>query len=239
MMMTSTLSSRCSAVALAGLAAFALAACGSSTTPSTSSSASSSKPTTSGASPSATSSSPTPAAQARDRIAGIVGSVSAGKVTLTGTEGPGPVDVTPSTHVTQLVTAQLTDVATGQCLVVRPTKDTQGTPNVTAAAVLFGPADNNGQCAPPGGRKGRGVIGTVASVNGSAITVTASDNSQSTVTVTPNTRFAKRNVVDASAIVAGQCLIAQGTKAADGSLQATTVGIRPADSGPCGRRQGG
>ena len=45
-------------------------------------------------------------------------------------------DVTPSTHVTQLVTAQLTDVATGQCLVVRPTKDTQGTPNVTAAAVL-------------------------------------------------------------------------------------------------------
>jgi hypothetical protein len=235
----SRLPSRCSAVALAGLAAFALAACGSSSTPSASSSASSSKPAAaSTSSSSAASSSPAPAAQAKDRIAGIVGSVSGSTVTLTGPEGAGPVDLTPSTHVTQLVTAQLTDVTAGQCLVARPTKDTEGTPNVTAAAILFGPADNNGQCAPPGGRKGRGAIGTVASVAGNTITVTSSDNSQTTVTVTPTTRYAKRNVVDATAIVAGDCLMAQGTKAGDGSLQATSVGLRPADSGPCGRRQG-
>jgi uncharacterized protein DUF5666 len=239
-MPTSTIPSRCSAVALAGLAAFALAACGSSNTPSSSSSASSSTPATSSASSSATSSSPAPAAQAKDRLAGIVGSIAGGKVTLTGPEGPGPVDLTPTTHISQLATAQLTDVTAGECVAVRPTKDTAGSPNVTAAAVLFGPAtDNNGQCAPPGGRKGRGVVGTVASVTGNTITVTASDNSQSTVTVAPNTRYAKRSVVDASAIVAGDCLMAQGTKAGDGSLQATSVGIRPADSGPCGRRQGG
>lgn len=167
-----------------------------------------------------------------------MGSVAGGKVTLTGPEGPGPVDVAPTTHVTQLVTGQLTDVAVGQCLVARPTKETQGTPNVTAAAILFGPADNNGQCAPPGGRKGRGIIGTVAAINGNAITVTGSDNATSTVTVAPNTRYAKRNVVDASAITAGECLYAQGTKAGDGSLQAASIGIKPADSGPCGRRQG-
>lgn len=176
-------------------------------------------------------------AQARDRLAGIVGSVANGKVTLTGPEGPGPVDVSSATHVTQLVKAQLSDVAAGQCLVARPTKDTEGTPNVTAAAILFGPADNNGQCA-PAGKKGRGVIGTVASVTANSITVTGADNTTTTVAVSPNTRYAKRNVVDASAIVAGDCLIASGTKAGDGSLQATSVGLRPGDSGPCGKRPG-
>ncbi|MCV7013273.1 DUF5666 domain-containing protein [Mycolicibacterium madagascariense] len=234
-MLTSTLVSRCGAVAFAGAAVVALAACGSSSTPSASSSASSAKPSSSSA---AASPSSAPMAQAKDRIAGIVGSVAGGKVTLTGPDGPGPVDVGPTTHVTQLTTAQLTDIAVGQCLVARPTKETQGTPNVTAAAILFGPADNNGQCAPPGRKGGRGIIGTVASINGNAITVTGSDNTTSTVTVASNTRFAKRNVVDPSAIAAGECLIAQGTKAGDGSLQATSIGLKPADSGPCGRRQG-
>jgi hypothetical protein len=178
-------------------------------------------------------------AEGKDRTFGVVGTVSGSTITLTGPNGPGTVDVTPSTRVRQLTAAQLTNVAAGQCLVVRPTKDTADSPSVTAAAVLFGPAEN-GQCAPPGHQKGHGVIGTVASVSGNSITVTAADNSKSTVTVTPDTRFAERTTADPSVIAAGQCLMAQGTKSGDGSLQATSVNVRPGDSGPCvGRHQGG
>jgi hypothetical protein len=237
-MLTSTRVTRCGAVAFAGLTALSLAACGSSSTPSPSSSAAASASTTTGSTAAAAPSSPAPAAAAKDRAIGVVGTVAGGTITLTGPEGPGTVDVTASTHVTQLVTAQLTDVAAGQCLVVRPTKDTAGTAAVTAVSVLFGPSDG-GQCAPPGRKGGRGVIGTVASVGGNTITVTTADNQTDKVTVTPDTRYAKRNIADPSVIAAGQCLMAQGTKAADGSLQATSVGIRPTDSGPCGgKRQG-
>jgi hypothetical protein len=164
--------------------------------------------------------------------------VSGTTITLTGANGPATVDVTPSTRVRELTSAALTDLTAGQCVAIRPTKDSAGSASVTAAAVLFGPADN-GQCAPPGRRQGHGVIGTVASVGGNAITVTTSDNSPATVTVTADTRYAKRTTADPSAIVAGLCLMAQGTKAGDGSLQATSVNVRPSNSGQCGpRRQG-
>jgi hypothetical protein len=164
--------------------------------------------------------------------------VSGTTITLTGANGPATVDVTPSTRVRELTSAALTDLTAGQCVAIRPTKDSAGSASVTAAAVLFGPADN-GQCAPPGRRQGHGVIGTVASVGGNAITVTTSDNSPATVTVTADTRYAKRTMADPSAIVAGLCLMAQGTKAGDGSLQATSVNVRPSNSGQCGpRRQG-
>jgi hypothetical protein len=137
-----------------------------------------------------------------------------------------------------MLPGQLTDVTAGECVMVRPTKDSSAPPTVTAAAVLVGQA-GNGRC---GGRgHGRGVTGTVASVNGSSIVLTATDNSQTTVTVTSNTRYAKRSRGDTSAIAAGQCLAARGTKDGSGNLQATAVNIRPAENGQCGghRHQGG
>ncbi|MDT5248691.1 MAG: hypothetical protein QOJ28_1325, partial [Mycobacterium sp.] len=44
---------------------------------------------------------------------------------------------------------QLTDVTAGECVMVRPAKDSSAPPSVTAAAVLIGQA-GNGQCG--GGR---------------------------------------------------------------------------------------
>ncbi|MDT5075283.1 MAG: hypothetical protein QOH82_4603 [Mycobacterium sp.] len=236
-MTSSTRVSRCGAATLASLAALSLAACGSSGTSSTASS-NSSKPATS-SSPSATSSGQAPAAAGRDRTSGIVGAVSGATITLTGPNGPVTVDVTPTTRVMQLTAAQLTDVTAGDCLVARPTKDSAGSPSVTAAAVLFGAADH-GQCVPPGTHGGRATMGTVASVGGNTITLTTANNEQATVTVTPDTRYAKRSTADPSVIAPGQCLMAQGAKANDGSLQATSVNVRPSNSGPCaGRHQGG
>jgi hypothetical protein len=236
--------SRCAAVALAGFTALSLAACGSSSTPSTSSSSGSTSTTTTSSSASA---SPTPGAagkggkdgkDGKDNVFGLVGSVSGGTVTLTGPNGPATVDVTPSTRVIELVPGQLTDVTAGECVMVRPAKDSSAPPSVTAAAVLIGQA-GNGQCGGHGHR--RGVTGTVASVNGSSIVLTATDNSQTTVTVTSNTRYAKLSKGDTSAIAAGQCLGARGTKDGSGNLQATAVNLRPAENGQCGgrRHQGG
>jgi ABC-type Fe3+-hydroxamate transport system substrate-binding protein len=233
--------SRCAAVALAGFTALSLAGCGSSSPPSTSSSSSSKPaPTTS---PTAASANPTPGAagqggkNGKDKAFGLVGSVSGATVTLAGPNGPATVDVAPSTRVIEVAPGQLTDVTAGECVMVRPTKDSSGAPTVTAAAVLVGLA-GNGQCGGHG--HGRGVTGTVASVNGNSIVLTAPDNGQTTVTVTSNTRYAKRTKADTSAIAAGQCLAARGTRDGSGTLQATAVNLRPSENGQCGgRHQGG
>jgi hypothetical protein len=229
-------------LAVVGFTALSMAACGSSNTSSPSSS-STSTPAAS-ASPSATSPGATPGAAAggKDQVRGIVGTVSGGTVTVTEQSGSATVDVTPSTKVTQLTQGQLTDITAGECLMVNPTKDSGQPPAVTAAALLFG-APDNGQCGHPGGGPGGGpggnapgarLAGTVASVNGNSIVLTATDNSQTTVTVTPDTRYAKRVAADGSAITAGQCLAARGQKDNSGVLQATFVSVRPANNGQCG-----
>jgi len=234
-MVISSCAHRYAVVAVAGFAAFSLAACGSSSTPSASSS-SASKPAASSASPSSAPSSPTPGAaggNGKDRARGLVGTVSGGTVTVTGPDGPATINVTAATKVTQLTAGQLTDVTAGECLMVHPTKDSGAPPTVTAAAVLFG-APANGQCGRPGNGPGHELGGTVASVNGNSIVLTTADNSQTTVTVTPDTHYAKRAAADASVIAAGQCLAARGQKDNSGTLQATVVSVRPANNGQCG-----
>lgn len=241
-MISSSRVSRCGAVALAGLTAFSLAACGSTGASGTSAVASgtSSTPTTSSSGPGTSSSaSPAPAA-GRDHAFGLVGSVSGGAVTLAGPDGTRTVDVTPSTRVTQITPGQLTDVTVGECVLIRPTKDSGKPPTVTAAAVLFRAA-GNGRCGGQGAGRRQGVVGTVASATGSTIAITSADNVQTTVTVTPSTRYAKRSTADSSVIAAGQCLTARGTKDGAGNLEAQSVIVRPSNDGKCGngRRQGG
>jgi Domain of unknown function (DUF5666) len=240
-MVISSRVSRCAAATIAVLAAASLAACGSSGTPSASSS-STARPTASSSAGASTSSptAPTPAPAGKDRAFGLVDSVSGGTVMVTGPKGPATVDVAPSTRVTQLTAAHLADVIAGECVAVHPTKGSGGQSPVTAAAVLVTQA-GDGRCGQAGPR-GHGVGGTVASVNGSSIVLTAADNSQVTVTVTSRTRYAKRSTADTSAIAAGQCLMARGTKDGSGNLAATAVNLRPAANGQCGgggRRHGG
>ena len=220
--------------AVVGLTALSVAACGSSNTSSPSSS-STNNPAAASSSPTSTSPGATPGAAAdKDQVRGIVGTVSGGTVTVTEQSGSATVNVTQSTKVSQLTQGQLTDITAGECLMVNPTKDSGQPPAVTAAAVLFG-APDNGQCGHPGGNAPGGRLGgTVASVNGNSIVLTAADNSQTTVTVTPDTRYAKRVAADGSAIAAGQCLAARGQKDNSGVLQATYVSVRPANNGQCG-----
>jgi len=158
-------------------------------------------------------------------------------VTVTGPKGPATVDVTPSTRVTQLAVGRLTDIIAGECLAVHTAKGSGESSSVTAAAVVVTQV-GSGPCEQPDPH-GRRVGGTVASVSGSSIVLTGPNDSQITVTVTPDTRYAERSATDTAAITVGQCMMARGTRDANGNLAATAVELRPADNGKCGGHQGG
>lgn len=224
-MSTTSRARRYGVVTLAGFAALSLSACGSSSTPSASSTAATSAPS---------SASPAPGGPGgKDRVAGLVNSVSGGTVSVTGKDGPGTVNVTSSTRVTQLGPGQLTDVTAGECVAVRPVKGNDSGSAVTAANVLVG-QPRNAQCGEKGGKREHGINGTVTSVTGNTITVTDADNAQVTVTVTPDTRYTKSAAADAKVIATGMCLGARGTKDGSGVLQATFAMVRPAVDGACG-----
>lgn len=225
-MSTTSRTRRCGVVTLAGFAALSLAACGSSSTPSAGS--------TTAASSSPSSAAPAPEGPGgKDRLSGLVNSVSGGTVSITGKDGPGTVDITSSTRITQLSPGQLTDVTAGECVAVRPVKGNNSGSAVTAANILVG-RPGNAQCGEKGGKREHGINGTVAAVNGNTIQVTDADNAQITVTVTPETRYTKTAGADAKAIAAGMCLGARGTKDGNGALQATFAMVRPAVNGACG-----
>jgi Domain of unknown function (DUF5666) len=234
--MSRTSMSKYPLLAVVGIAAVSLAACGSSTTsgsPATSTSGSSST-SSSPTSPSGPSTSSTPSAQGRDRVAGLIASVSGTTIQVTQQSGTAAVDFTPSTTVSELTPAQLTDVAQGSCVAVRSAPG--GAPSggtLTARSMLI-TSPVNGQCQTHGGRGG--VSGTVSSVNGNSIVVATTDpsgnNTQSTVQVANTTTYLKRTSANTQAISQGKCIAARGTDES-GTLQATAITLRPASNGTC------
>ncbi|WP_445160746.1 DUF5666 domain-containing protein [Mycobacterium sp. Dal123C01] len=158
---------------------------------------------------------------------------------------------TPSTTVTEVTAAALTDVTTGNCVTVRPARESAPGQPLTARSVRVSPAVD-GKCpqgreAAPGGSttpapsgapaKRAPVQGAVASVAGNTITVTSTDasgaTSQTPVTVTDQTRYTKQAGANTQAIAQGKCLTAQGSQDGSGTLQATTIDLRPARDGKC------
>jgi hypothetical protein len=148
---------RYTVVALIAASAIPLAACGSSSTPSSSPSSTSGSSTTSATtSTSAPTSTSTPnaAGGGHDHVAGQVASVTGNKVSVTERNGSTTVDFSDSTKIAQIDTAGLTDVTAGSCVTVRPTRDSAQTGQITAQRIMVSPA-NNGQCGgPQGGQNG-------------------------------------------------------------------------------------
>ncbi len=233
-------------LALTGVTAVSVAACGSSnksgptTAPSTTSSAAA--PATSATSPPAT---------GQARVSGLIASVSGNTATVTQEKGNAAVAFTPSTKVTEVTAAALTDVTAGNCVIVRPARESAPGQPLTARSVRVSPAVD-GKCpqgreAVPGGSttpapsgapaKRAPVQGAIASVAGNTITVTSTDasgaTSQTPVTVTDQTRYTKQAGADTQAIAQGKCLTAQGSQDGSGTLQATTIDLRPARDGKC------
>jgi Domain of unknown function (DUF5666) len=242
-------------LAVTAATAVSVAACGSSNTASPGSSPST---TSSASSPSTTATSPPATGQARVR--GLIASVSGNIAQVTQEKGNAAVAFTPSTKVTEITPAALTDVTTGSCVTVRPAhQESQPGQPLTAATVRVSPAVD-GKCpqgkeAAPGGSTTPApsgaptrapanrapVRGAVASVAGNTITLTSTDaagtTSQTPVTVTDKTRYSKQAGADIRAIEQGKCLSAQGIPDGSGTLQATNIDLRPAHDGKCGGRK--
>jgi len=243
---------RFAVLAVTGAAALSIAACGSSNTssPTTSPSSAASSPTTSQTTPSAP-------ANGQARVSGLIASVSGNAVQVTQNEnGNATVDFTPSTKINEVVPAALTDVTTGSCVTVQPGhEESQGGQPVTAATVRVRAAAD-GKCpqakagapgsgpgsttpAPSGSPAKRSAMqGTVASVAGNTINITSTDASgntaQTAVTVNDKTKYTKQASATSQAVSAGKCIAAWGTKDGSGTLQATTLDLRPANDGKCG-----
>jgi len=248
---------RFAVLAVTGAAALSIAACSSSNTssPTTSPSSAASSPTT----PQTTTPAP---ANGQARVSGLIASVSGNAVQVTQNEnGNATVDFTPSTKINEVVPAALTDVTTGSCVTVQPGhEESQGGQPVTAATVRVRAAAD-GKCpqakagapgsgpgsttpAPSGSPAKRSAMqGTVASVAGNTINITSTDASgntaQTAVTVNDKTKYTKQASATSQAVSAGKCIAAWGTKDGSGTLQATTLDLRPANDGKCGRGKHG
>ena len=82
----------------------------------------------------------------------------------------------------------------------------------------------------PGGAGGGFVAGTVSAVNGDQITVTGRDGTTSSLTISGSTTISKTVTGSSGDVSVGESVTAIGTPAADGSVDATTLQIRPAGS---------
>ncbi|OBB98197.1 hypothetical protein A5782_24925 [Mycobacterium sp. 852002-40037_SCH5390672] len=167
------------------------------------------------------------------------------------------VNFTSTTKITEAVPAGLPDVTPGSCVSVKPAEGSAPGQSVTAASVKISESVN-GACpkppqSAPGGStttppslppsqapaKPAWVRGSVASVSGNTINLTNTDPSgnttQTTVTVDEKTKYSKQSSANTDAITPGKCLAARGTQDNGGALQATSINLRQAVDGKCGK----
>jgi hypothetical protein len=190
-------------------------------------------------------------------VRGLIDSVSGNTIQVSQRSGTATVDFTPSTDVSELTPAQLTDVTAGSCISVQPGRHSASASGggITARSVRVSPAVD-GKCPSPKQSAGaettppqgapvphRQVRGQVVSVAGNTVTVNTTDpsanSSQTTVTVTDRTKYLKQTVTDAQALAQGKCIAAHGTKDGGGTLQATAITVQQADNGGCAQPGGG
>jgi hypothetical protein len=241
---------RFTVLAVTGATALSVAACGSSTksSPSTTS--------TSTATVTSTTTAPPPA-RGEAQVKGLIASVAGNSIQVTKEDNTNAaVNFSSTTNVTEVAPATLSDVTSGSCITVRPTQEIQRGQSATAASVRVSPSVN-GTC-PPAEQSGQGstsstpppgsptpapakpkpLRGSVASVTGNTITVAGADTSgnttQTAVTVDDQTKYSKLTTATPDAIAQGKCVKARGTLDNGGTLQATTIKLRPANDGKCG-----
>jgi Domain of unknown function (DUF5666) len=228
---------------LLAVAAFVLAACGST------------------ASAAKTSPSPSGANALRNGASGQLVQVNGQTLILTGPNGDTTVTVSATTTYTKTSIATLADITKGSCIVATGQKDpTSGAVTATnvrispktaagCAAAGFGPGTNPGASPPvaatprptPSGQANFAfVTGEVTAVSGTSVTVKTAASGNQTITVASAATITDTADVTAAALQNGQCLRANGTKDAAGNVQATSVTITPAGtSGTCTTGAGG
>ncbi|UMB69024.1 hypothetical protein [Mycobacterium paraterrae] len=176
------------------------------------------------------------AAKGKDSVNGLIASVSGDTVQVTGQAGTATVDVSKASKITEWTKAQLSDVAAGNCVTALGEPAPAPGGGLTAHAVSLSQEGGDKKCSQP--KTGpKSVVGTVASVAGNTITVSATDANgkpaETAVSVVDSTQYNKAVSVNSSNISQGKCIAAVGTKEGNGALQATVVTLRPAHDGRC------
>jgi hypothetical protein len=98
----------------------------------------------------------------------------------------------------------------------------------TPGAFSGTPGAFSGTPGPGGGFGGRQITGTVQSVNGTTLSITAQGGAQLSVTLSDTTKFGNVNAGDKTALAAGGSVLIVGQRQADGSTTATSVLVLPA-----------
>jgi hypothetical protein len=244
---------RLAIVAVTGATALPVAACGTSNNENTGQPGTSANPT---AIPTSSAAKPLPAPPVgKDQVEGLVRSVSGSTIQLTQRDRTAAtVNFAPTTLVTEVSSAALSDVTPSSCVDVKAAPE--GSPPggaITAQSVEISPAEG-GSCPPPEQPKAGspdapppvppsdepgespGVFGAVSSVTGNTVTVTVTDPTGKTtntnVTVVDTTTYVKHTVTNTQAVQQGKCIAAQGTNSG-GVLQAATIDLEPCP--PMGR----
>ena len=232
---------------LLAVAAFVLAACGS--TASAAKTSPAATPVPSGAN------------AFRNGASGQLVQANGQTLILSGPNGDTTVTVSATTTYTKTSIATLADITKGSCIVANGQKDpTSGA--ITATNVRISPKTAAGCAVPafgPGGAAPGGtppvdatprpsptaqpnatlVTGEVTAVSGTSVTVKTAAGSQ-TIAVASAATITDTADVTASALQNGQCVRANGTRDAAGNVQATSVTITPAGpSGTCTTGGGG
>src|SRR5271156_5133958 len=174
--------SRVALLAVTGATALSVAACGASNN---------AKPTSANPTSSApSSSSPSASAKGKDWVNGLIDSVSGNTIQVSQRSGSATVDFSPSTAVSEIPPAQLTDITTGSCVSVRPDRHGASSEGgaITARSVRVSIAvdgkcplpkqgSGNTTSTPPGAPAPHHQIGgQVASVAGNTITLNDADS---------------------------------------------------------------
>ena len=226
-------------LAVTGATAVSLAACGNSSNENTG------KPSTSASSTISSPPKPTPPPappMGHDEVEGLVRSVSGNRIQLTQRDRTAAaVDFTPSTMVTELGPAKLTDVTRAVASMSRPRHKTVLLVDRSPRRIVTISPSEGGKCPPPapspgGPAESPGVTGIVDSVTGNTIAVNSIDptgkTTHTTVNVADTTTYNKHAVTNAQAIQNGKCMAAQGIKDG-GVLHAQTIDLEPCP--PMGR----
>jgi hypothetical protein len=204
----------------------------------------------SGASAAKSSTSPSPArgGQFRNGASGQLVQINGQTLILTGASGDTTVTITSATTITRTSTATLADIVKGTCIVATGQKDASGL--LTATTVRVSPKASAG-CAqnrigpsPAPGASPRPsptaqpnmafVTGEVTAASGTSITVLTATAGSQTITVPTTATVTKTSTTTAADLRTGECLRANGSKDASGTVQATSITISPAGpSGTC------
>jgi hypothetical protein len=156
---------------------------------------------------------PTPLRGGSGQVTITITKIDGSKLSLQTTDGwTRTIDATGATVTNGTQTIALGDLKVGDQITFRESRQGDGTYKITTIQVLVPTA-----------------AGTVSSVAAGSVTITQSDGSSRTLTLTGSTTYTQGGVtVSRSALVVGVRISAQGTVDSSGSFTATSITITPA-----------